>query len=492
METLVVTEEQGQPEDEHKLEGGVLHLGGAVVMAVAGSAPAYSIASTTAVLVLAVGLAGPAALLWCGIPMLGIAIAYQQLNKMGADAGAAYAWVGRVLHPYLGFLAGWCLVISATIFMVAGSLPAGQATMSLFSAHLATEAGWYTAIGAVWFLVMIYFVARGIRITANAQWVMSSIEVLLLIVFAVLAFAHSHGALAFSWNWLWFSHFGSAGKFADGALVAAFYYWGWDVSSNLGEETAASEKNSGAGGIASVIICLILFELFTIVMNMDLSQHAITGGNVNPLQALGQLVGNSVGAKLMIVALMLSTIATLETTIIQVTRSLFSMARERTLPARFGHLHAEWRTPVFATLVVAVVSLTTFIAANFVGGINQILTDAETAIDLQICIYYALAGFAAVVAFRRYALHSVKNVLLMFLFPLLGACFMLYIFAEALITNSITGVALWLGVGGMVIAIVPITYYSLKGSAYLHQRPTLGRVPVDERSEPVPSVVDVG
>ena len=142
-----------------------------------------------------------------------------------------------------------------------------------------------------------------------------------MVVFVVLAFAHSHRALGFSWSWLWFSHFGSAGKFADGALVAAFYYWGWDVSSNLGEETAASERNSGAGGVASVIICLILFELFTIVMNMDLSQHTITSGSVNPLQALGGLVGHSVGAKLMIVALMLSTIATLETTIIQVTRS---------------------------------------------------------------------------------------------------------------------------------------------------------------------------
>jgi amino acid transporter len=476
MEAATVTERS--PQDEQKLEGGVLHLGGAVVMAVAGSAPAYSIAATTAVLVLAVGLAAPAALLWCGIPMLGIAIAYQQLNKTGADAGAAYAWVGRVLHPYLGFLAGWCVVISATIFMVAGSLPAGQATVSLFSAHFSTEAGWYTAFGAAWFLVMIFFVARGIRITADAQWVMSSIEVLLLLVFVVLAFAHSHRARDFSWSWLGFSHFESPSNFAAGALVAAFYYWGWDVSSNLGEETAASEKNSGAGGVASVIICLVLFELFTIVMNMDLSQQAITNGNVNPLQALGQLVGNSVGAKLMIIALMLSTIATLETTIIQVTRTLFSMARAQTLPGRFGRVHRKWRTPVFATVVVCAVSLTTFIAANFIGGINTVLTDAETAIDLQICVYYALAGFTAVVAFRRYALRSVKNAVLMLLFPLLGACFMVYIFAEALITSSISGVALWLGVGGMAIAIIPIAYYARKGSAYLHQKPTLGRAEI--------------
>ena len=43
-------------------------------MGVAGSAPAYSIAATTAALVAAVGLAGPAALLYCGIAMFGIVL----------------------------------------------------------------------------------------------------------------------------------------------------------------------------------------------------------------------------------------------------------------------------------------------------------------------------------------------------------------------------------------------------------------------------------
>ena len=462
---------------EHSLDRGALHFLDSIVMAVAGSAPAYSIASTTAVIVLAVGLASPAALLWCGIPMFGIAVAYHELNKTGADAGAAYAWVGRVLHPYLGFLAGWCLVISATIFMVEGSLPAGQATVSLFSTHLSNEAGWYTGVGVLWFLVMVYFVARGVRITANAQWVMSSCEILLLAVCVVLAFAHGQHAHSFSWSWLWFSHFGSAGKFADGALVAAFYYWGWDVSSNLGEETADGESTSGAGGMIGVVICFVLFELFTIVMNMDLSRAAVTNGTA-PLQELGQLVGGGVLGKLMIIALMLSTIATLETTLIQVTRSLFSMGRAHTLPTRFGHLHEAWHTPVFATVIVTIVSLALFVAANFLGGVDKILVDGESAIDLQICVYYSLAGFAAVVGFRRYALRSVKNLVLMCLFPLLGACFMIYIFVEALATNTVAGVAVWLGIGGMLVGIVPITYYALKGSPYLRQKPTLGRLEI--------------
>jgi len=41
--------------------------------------------------------------------------------------------------------------MSATIFMVAGSLPAGQVTLSLFSSSAASHAGWVTLVGAIWF-----------------------------------------------------------------------------------------------------------------------------------------------------------------------------------------------------------------------------------------------------------------------------------------------------------------------------------------------------
>lgn len=457
----------------------------AVVMAVAGSAPAYSIAATTALLVGTVGFAGPAALLWCGIPMFGIALAYHQLNKMGADAGAAYAWVGRVLHPYLGWLTGWCLVVSATIFMVAGSFPAGQVTLSLFSASAASHAGWVALVGSVWFLVMAYFVARGVRITANAQWIMSSIECGLLLIFVILGFIHAsgHPHISFSLSWLGFGHFsgftGAGASFVAGALIAAFYYWGWDVSSNLGEETHDAEKNSGPGGLVGVVIVFVLFELFTIVINMDVPAKTING-NANVLQSLGQIVGGGFGAKLMIIAVALSTIATLETTLIQVTRSLWSMAREKTLPARFGQLHSQWKTPVFATAVVAIVSLCIFVVSSFAHSVNTVLSDAISAIGLQIAVYYSLAGLAAVVAFRRIAFKSLSNLLLMFLFPLGGGLFMLFIFIESLTSGSLTSTDIWIGIGAIVIGIIPLGYYAWKGSPYLQEKPTLGRVLPDE------------
>ncbi|MGC9220405.1 MAG: APC family permease [Solirubrobacteraceae bacterium] len=465
------------PEETHLATDALGRLD-AIVMAVAGSAPAYTIAATTATVIGAVALAGPAAILWCGIPMLGIAIAYHQLNKMGANAGAAYSWVGRVIHPGLGFLTGWALVVAATIFMVAGSLPAGQVTLSLFSSTLPNHVWLVTVVGAVWFLVMAYFVARGVRITANAQWIMSSIEVLLLAVFAVIGILHGHHAVSFSMSWFGFSHFHSYSAFIAGALIATFYYWGWDVSSNLSEETANSEKHSGMGAIIGVFLIFVLFEAFTVAINMDLTPKQIASGSSNVLQTFGQMVGNSVGAKLMIIAVMLSTIATLETTLIQVSRSLFSMSREQTLPARFGRLHPQWQTPVFATGVVVVISLALFVASNLVGGgINQVMTDAIDALGLQIAIYYSLAGFAAVIGFRKLLFDSISNFFFMGLFPLLGAIFMLWVFVESIVTpGNLTTTQLAIGLGALAIGLVPAIYYYFKGSPYLHEVPTLGRV----------------
>lgn len=465
---------------EHSLQGNVLGMLDAVVMAVAGSAPAYSIAATTAVIIGAVGLASPASLLWCGLPMLGIAWAYSHLNRVEKNSGAAYAWTGRILHPVLGFTAGWALVVSATIFMVAGSLPAGSVTLALFSNSAANNVGWVTAVGSIWFLIMAALVALGVRITARAQWIMSSIEVAILIVFGIVALVHAslHTHTAFSWSWFWFSHFSGFGGFAAGALIAAFYYWGWDVASNLNEETADSHRSSGLGGIVGVLIVFALFEVFTVAVNMMLPAKTIQANSGDILSVLGNAVWSGPGGKILIIAVMLSTVATLETTLIQVTRTLFAMAREHTLPLPLGHVHPRWRTPAIATGLVAVVSLGLFIGSNYLGSLSTVLTDAISAIGLQIAIYYGLAGLTATVAFRKHLFESVSNFVLMGLWPLVGSGFMFWIFAKSI--PSLGGTIDGVGLGAMGIGVIPLAWYWLKGSAYFKQRPSLGSAPVED------------
>ncbi len=410
--------------EEHSLRSGVLGLFDSVVMGIAGVAPGYSIAASTAVLFGAVAIGGAAALLYCGIAMFGIVFAFSYLGRVEPKAGASYSWVRRALHPFFGYMSGWALIVSALIFMVAATLPVGANLLGLFSNSAAGNKGAVTIVGAVFFLLMVAAVAVGVTVTVTVQIVMSTIEIAILIIFAILAIFHGQHAHTFSWHWFSPGVFhGSSGFFA-GALVAAFYYWGWDVTANLNEETKGANKTPGKGGIIGMLFVFVLFEVFTVATNLVLTGHQIEKNDADVLSILGQAVWHGTGGKLIVVAVVLSTIATLETTLIQVTRTMFAMGRDNTLPKALGHIHKKFRTPIVATACVTVFSLALFIGSQFVGSIDSILSDGINAIGLQICIYYSLAGLAVVMLYRKQLFLSLTNFVFMGLWPLVGAVFM--------------------------------------------------------------------
>ena len=170
------------------------------------------------------------------------------------------------------------------------------------------------------------------------------------------------------------------------------------------------------------------------------------------------------GGKLIVVAVLLSTVATLETTIIQVTRTLFTMGRDKTLPAGLGRTHERRQTPVVATLVVTGLSLLLFVGSQYVGSVANILTDGFNAIGLQICIYYGLAGLAVVILYRRQLFKSVSNFIFMGLWPLAGAVFMGFIFTKVI--PGLNTTTLVVGLGAMALGLFPMAYYWMKGAPY--------------------------
>lgn len=125
------------------------------------------------------------------------------------------------------------------------------------------------------------------------------------------------------------------------------------------------------------------------------------------------------------------------------------MSRERTLPAFLSRILPGRQTPWLATIVVAVVSLGLFIGSNYIGSLSTILTDAISAIGLQTAVYYGLAGLTVVVAFRKVLFASVKNFLLIGLWPFIGAVFMFWILGESLPHDG--AVVDWVGLGGLAI-----------------------------------------
>jgi amino acid transporter len=96
--------------DSKGLKGGALGLVSSIVVGMASTAPAYSLAASLGLIVasggaLLAGVKAPAIILLAFIPMWMIAVAYQQLNKAEPDCGTTFTWASRAFGPLVGWMA---------------------------------------------------------------------------------------------------------------------------------------------------------------------------------------------------------------------------------------------------------------------------------------------------------------------------------------------------------------------------------------------------
>ena len=86
------------------LRAGVLGLASTVVIGVSSTAPAYSMAATLGLVVTIAGVHTPGVLIVSFVPMLFIAYAFRELNKVDPDCGTTFTWASRAFGPYVGWL----------------------------------------------------------------------------------------------------------------------------------------------------------------------------------------------------------------------------------------------------------------------------------------------------------------------------------------------------------------------------------------------------
>jgi amino acid transporter len=444
-----------------QLHKDAIGFGESVVMGIAGTAPAFSVAATTATLITAVGVLSVASLLYCGLIMFGITIAFMHLNRVITNAGASYAWVGQIFNPALGFLAGWAVLVATAVFMVSGTIPAATATLTLIAPHYVNHTGMVTFVAALWLLLVGSVIVKGIKPTSYTQVVMTTIEVGVLvavIISALIQYSHQP-AHSFSWRWFSPSAF-TPTLFATGALVSLFFFWGWDVTVNLNEETRDSASAPGRGAMTAMIIAMLLFMSFAVAVLLVMSDAEIEQAGTNVLFVLAEKLFPHPWSYMAVIAVMFSSVGTLETSILQFTRTMYAKARDGALQPRYAKLHKEWKTPWVATSVIVGIGLTLLFLASYFPSINLIIEDSVKAIGFQVAFYYGLAGFACVWHFRKQAVQGLAPFFILFLWPAGSASFLVFIVCYSIPTFDV--VTLLIGIGGIAIGVIPMMLNRLR------------------------------
>jgi amino acid transporter len=165
-----------------------------------------------------------------------------------------------------------------------------------------------------------------------------------------------------------------------------------------------------------------------------------------------------------VLSTILSTIGTIETQILQFSRSMFAMARDQALHDRYATLHPEWKTPWVATLVIWFFGIVLLFLSSYSPSVKAILESSILAIGFQICFYMSLAGFACAWHYRDKLGDGVFNATSYVIWPFFAGAFMVFVGTYSIPTFDVLTISL--GLGGLLIGFIPLL---LNSRSYIAQ-----------------------
>jgi amino acid transporter len=393
------------------------------------------------------------------------------------------------MGPYIGWINGWAIFVADVIVMASLSVIASTYTYLLFGWSGGANSTFWILVGStVWIALMTWICWRGIELSARVQQILLAAEIAVLAAFAIVAIVKVYAnaptnSVRISADW--FNPFALGFKpLVDGILLGIFIYWGWDSGVAVNEET---ESSAEAPGRAAVLSTLILLGIY-LVVSAAAQSYGGTGLLVNNsndvLRVLGTHVFGSPWDKLLIIAVLTSASASTQTTILPTARTTLSMARWKSIPGIFGHIHPKYLTPDVSTLGMGALSIVFTVVLVGFNSSQDVLGDSITALGFAILFYYGFTGLACAVYFRKELVKSWRHFIAAGVVPLAGFGLMAAIFVKAFHDYSQTGagyakplfgiqIPIVIGIGSLLLGIPLMLLCALKFREFFSRKPEL-------------------
>ncbi len=428
------------------LSAGSVGLISAAVIGMSCIAPAYTLSGGLGPTASVVGEHMPAIFLVSFIPMLLVALGYKELNQAMPDSGTTFTWATRAFGPIIGWLGGWGL-LAATILVLSNL--AGIAVdffylllSQIFNnpeiANLTRNVPLNIATCFVFISIATTISYRGLDTTKVVQYVLVGFQLSVLVLFAGMALWRTRNGEAFDATPIsldWFNPFGidSFSAFAAGVSLSVFIYWGWDVVLTMTEETKGSAATPGKAAALTILVIVVIYQLMAVSLINFAGTSSGDFGLGNPdiqeniFAALSEPVMGPV-AILMSIAVLGSSAASLQSTVIGPARTMLAMGYYGALSKRFAQITPRFQSPGFATIVSAGVSFVFYAIMRMIS--EAVLWDTITALGMMVCFYYGITAFACVWYFRHNAFDSISHAINRCIAPAIGGTLLLVFFFQ--------------------------------------------------------------
>jgi amino acid transporter len=412
-------------------------LRGDWIASITNVAPTAATTLTMAALIAASGLGSPLALLVAGAAMLCCSVAYHRLNKWQASADAPVAWIARGLSPVIGFAVGILILMTALTSNIGNITLIGSTVLSLVAPGQTNNKPLTWVVATVICLLVVAIAVVGVKVTIRFEGWVVLCEYLIIGTLAVWGLtkeltSHAAGITHPSWSWFTTSHApgGSTGLIA-GVVIATFLLGGWDSPIYLGDEQQRS-RDPGRSVMISITFCTI-WVIFLFICLQGLapsSQITANASNVLPFLA-GRLSGKAF-VDLVALAVIASFATTIQSQIVDGSRVMFGMSRDKTVPRRLGQVNRRFRTPVAGLVVMGVIPIIALILYLASSSLQKTIIYIDSTGGLLFASYYVVISLYSIWYYRSVLTRDVKEFTLGLLLPLVGAAVLVYVIIKSL------------------------------------------------------------
>jgi len=379
------------------------------------------------------------------VAMLFTAMSYGKMSGAFPSAGSTYTYASKTLHPFIGFLAGWSMILDYMLIPL----------LSVIYAALTANRMMPSVPYFVWacaFTVLITAInVRGISVTAAAGNVMMALMSICAVLFVILAarlvvVREGVHALLTSQAIYHGSTFGLH-PLMLGAAIASLSFIGFDAISTLAEDTLRPEHDIR---LATLLVCLLEAVFCIVIVYMAglvwPDFHSYPESETVILD-IGRSIGGAPMMSFISLILLVAGLASALAGQAGASRLLMGMGRDGVLSRRFfAYIDPKYATPTRSIYLMGAVSLIGSLGLRF-----QLV--------VELLNFGAFVGFILVNAgviryfYLRNKSQGVKAIFANLLFPLAGALVCSYIWLNLTFKAQLAGFA-WLGVGLLYLAIL--------------------------------------
>jgi amino acid transporter len=378
------------------------------------------------------------------IAMVLTASSYGRMAALYPSAGSAYTYVGRGLHPYLGFVAGWAMlldyVISPLFCVMYGALCLQRVLPALpFFVGTALFAGGMTFLNL-----------GGIRATARTNQVILGFMFTVLFSYIVLAIKylivrHGLGGL-FSTKPFYTASTFNVRDITSATSFAALTYLGFDAVTTLAEDVENPRRNVMRAAVGVCVFTGLFGGLLVYLGHLVWPDYTTYSNIETAFIDVMRRVGGVTLFRAMAILLVVANLGAGMTTQVGAARLLFGMGRDNVIPRRFfAHLHAIRNTPNRNIWLIGLLA--------YLGSL--VMTYETTAEILNFGAFLGFMGVNLAVIWEFWVRRPVGHQRAFFpdvVLPLAGFIFCTGIWLGLAAPAKIAG-GIWLVIGVCVLAI---------------------------------------